>query len=558
LVKCNSALDSNFDSIYRSSREPYSGSSIGKVLQGENVKQVKSILTEKKKKRSMLSPKKIGAKKSSLKKPALVDDAGTRRASNVTKLSSVGVCLDGNSREARLGSQDYELKEKGGKISSQVNCVVDTTEFTRASKKIGRKSDMLPRKVSRLTEDAKSPYANGQPGYDRTSLVNTVPTETCEDRKVSYNSTYSYNQVAEIGKTRNFVRQTPSPTQPQPQPQNPNLNHPKKSQKSPKAAHRLSEAISPNPRDIATANAKPEIGSAQDLESLAEIRNLKPPIHSKNNKYNRGSSEYSPDLPGSKKLASTRVTTVANNSSGRKGYLPNQTKPNSSIQKPNSSIHDRSTSNDIETFDSILENFQSQHPNSNQNAQNEKSTVGSVNFSPRSSNLYGGRGHSPRGIFSDLKHRADEIKNLKSLKNKILLHDRLHPSTRNFDVIGLSIEPTRDIATRQTLSRNPKNYTNSVSRSKNRQNALANAPALLQKKKMSARSKLGSGFQRDEAYEVSRPFAMSTVAQSQAQNRNAESLPKKPGTGVIVGRGGEGKKFQIGGKAGGGVYCGGW
>jgi hypothetical protein len=440
-VKCNSAIDSNFDSILGSIREPYGGSSIGKVLQGENVKQVKSILTEKKEKKSLLSPKKIGAKKSSLKKPGLADDGGTRRASNVTKLSIVGACRDGNSREAKLGSQDYEVKGKCGKISSQVNCFLDTTEFTRASKRIGRKSDMLPRNMSRLTDDAKSPYANGQPGYDRTSLVNTVPTETCEDRKVSYNSTYSYNQVTEIGKPRTFVRQTPSPMDRQPQ--KPTLNHPKKSPKSGKAAHRLSEAISPNPRDIKTANGKPEIGSAGDLESLADIRNLKPPIHSKNNKYNRGSSEYSPDLPGGKRLASTRVTTVANNSSGRKGYLPNQTKPNSSIQKPNSSIHDRSTSNVIETFDSILENFQSEH-----NEKNEKSTVGSVNFSPRSSNLYGGRGHSPKGIFSDAKRRVDEIKNLKSLKNKILLHDRLHPGIRNFDVVGLSIEPTRDVATR--------------------------------------------------------------------------------------------------------------
>jgi hypothetical protein len=143
-------LESNFDSIYRSSREPYGGSSIGKVLQGENLKQVKSILTEKKRKKAVVSPKKIGTKKSNLKKPGLVDDAGNsvggRRASNISKLSSVNVCLD---------------EGKYGKMSSQVNCVEDQSEFTRTSKNTGRKSDMLLRKVSRLTDDAKSPYAYG-------------------------------------------------------------------------------------------------------------------------------------------------------------------------------------------------------------------------------------------------------------------------------------------------------------------------------------------------------------------------------------------------------------
>jgi hypothetical protein len=284
-----------------------------------------------------------------------------------------------------------------------------------------------------------------------------LPTEACEDRKVSYNSTYSYNQVTEIGKPRASVRHTLT-IQPQPQSQNPNNTHPKK---SPKAAHRPPSTISRTWRDISTANPKPDIGSAQDLESLAEIRNLKPPIHAKTNKYNRGKSEYSPDPPALKKLASTRLTIVANNSSGRKGFLPSQTKPNSSIA-------DRCISpmNEIETFDSILENFQSENE---KNEKNEKSSVGSVNFSPRSSNLQG-RGHSPKGIFSDAKRRVDEIKNLKSLKNNILLQDRMHMGVRNFDVVGLSIEPTRDVMTRQPFGKNGKNYPNSVSRGRNRNN----------------------------------------------------------------------------------------
>ena len=192
------------------------------------------------------------------------------------------------------------------------------------------------------------------------------------------------------------------------------------------------------------------LNSNPNIEKLATIKSLKPPIHAKANKYNRKLDNKNLNETNSK------ISVISKLKSQRsRGMKRNMNNANLTQDIANSQ-----GCNEIEE-DSIIEMKKDIDNGENETLYglNSYSNSNFYNYSPKSSfvNNYN-RSNSPRGvyIFSDAKKRVDEIRNLKNIKNKMLIADRIG-GCGNFDVVGQSIND-QNKGDKRSISESYKNY----------------------------------------------------------------------------------------------------